>query len=1308
MPVHRNITGLVGIADSPQFRVAVRAFTKTLGNLKKPRNGRGSGRWSKSRAFRPGGSLVLSGTVQQAGFPLPSTWRDQEGSIVLQFNTSVTSTLSVRVDEVSFGLDKEAEDSWRINLVCEILASPTLAGFDGTQPTTTTPSASNQELYDGLSKTHDPQGLQDGATTMVEVWPLGDTDADERQALIDIIAAASVPFSGAKVKTATLLPGRDSDAGTGTIQWARTDTAEDVVNPATWTKDDPEGLTNAAAVAEINTDPDTPAGYVDRGTTTRELNDDKTLYVKEAGNRSTKDDVEYPGTITDADVSELTDKGTITRVTSSGTPPAVPTAPEGQHVRTETERLSQVPELWRHTFHYANNTPAQDVEFGGTEASDDPSDLEDVETVREVTDSSTFPTHSPTTAGLVVRKQVSQRIGGTPEKWQHTSHYGRRTTEQDVTFPGTVTQDDASDIADEKSITIIDDSTPSAPSVPSGYKLAETIFEQLTDAGKWKYRYVYRRRTNQEAIEFDGSELTDDASDLADTQTFVLVQSASIASATPPSTPSGLKLREKSSRQIHDASTGAKWRNTYVFARRNREDDVEQGGTSYDVDQAAYSLKGRASITVVESDSTPDGGVSVSGLVLRNVTKKQLHDSKWAITYEFEETTSVEDVEFPGTIPVVDASNLADEATITVVNDDPGYPLALETPPTGLKLRTVKTRQLTNSGDFAHTAEYGRRNTEDDVEMGGSSVTDDASDLADQQVIVLVTSSGTPSAPSTPTGLKLRDTRTEQIHDTRWKHTFLFARTNREDDVEFGDTLTILDAEALESGGTVAVINTSATPPATPAAPATDTKLVSTQTKQIHGAATPKYVHIFKYGVRTSQEDIEWLQSKAVVEAGQLDRNPITVEVTSSSTAGSGTNPDSTNLSLYRSVSHRVTDTQYVHVFEWAPLTATEKMDAAHTESVTDPGTVPLWTSATECVIDGNAEADTPPTVDGLVCFKVESVRVGKAKYRHVYHYRYRSSEDELIADKTRTVIDPDGLESSAVTADVFAIASAPATPADGTHAASAALKVIDYTDLETPNPGYKVRVYRWGLTDSKDNIELPGTKVRFNAMSNIDRVVTTVEDDATAIATLAETLRSTLKSDATVFDFELERLNAAKVKKVIRYVTEVERLRWRVLEGGLGLCETRSDAFGNVQVFVDQVYERGGGQYLCHISPQWLRYAVIEFRVGKRRSRESIPLNPNWVGRKNEDEFLGLSVGFVQYLGSEGETERTVDTPHIMEDTQIFRYDSRGIYQVSGVVMDWVLTDSSVSVGWNSVGTFGWSVTTVPELNFTTNFLDP
>ncbi len=103
--------------------------------------------------------------------------------------------------------------------------------------------------------------------------------------------------------------------------------------------------------------------------------------------------------------------------------------------------------------------------------------------------------------------------------------WGVADTKQQIEFPGTVFNDDSSDLEDTQTYALVQASaTPTPPGSPrTGFKLVNTATEQITNSGLYVHRFLYGRRTNQEAIEFDGSPQVLDSSNLGDRWTFTLV-----------------------------------------------------------------------------------------------------------------------------------------------------------------------------------------------------------------------------------------------------------------------------------------------------------------------------------------------------------------------------------------------------------------------------------------------------------------------------------------------------------------------------------------------------------------------------------------------------------------------------------------------------------------------------------------------------------------------------------------------------------------------------------------------------------------
>jgi hypothetical protein len=1122
-----GVTGLVSLVGSPTFKVDVYAWRQKVASRKRSRNGRNQGRWDKTAAFRPGGTLALSGEVVYKGYPFPAELgRNVQGTVTLQFHdqagTKAKMQLTVRVDDVDVEQKKDSDDTWLISLGCTILANPTLSGFTGTQADPAETAKSDVELYDGLTKTYDPNNLLTGATAQYDIWPLTDSDAAERQRIADLVAAvAAAPrFPGAKVKTASLAPGRGDDFGVVTVALSLTDTVEDVVNPITQTTADPQSLTSNASAAAVNGDPTAPGGdFVERETTTRELHDAATLTSKSYGLRDTKDDVEMPATGRSDDPKDLVDSERITKVHDSATAPATPT---------------------------------------------------------------------PTTTGLVLR--AIERVQINRIRWSFTWHFGRTDSQEDIEFPGSPDERDASGLADDETVTqVTASSTPPSTPTPtvSGVKLRRTVSIQLTDAGKWEHRFQFARRTTQDDVEMDGSDTQDDASDLSDSRSITQVQGS--VTPSPPSTPAGHVLRRTHTKQLHDT----KWAHTFEYGRRTTEEDITRPGTVIRDD--ASDLGDERTYTAVTTDTATPPSQTFTGYALRHIETEQIHaqgaggsPGKWRHTLYFGRRTHAEDVTLPGTILNADPSALASTREYTEITTDTATPSSVSF--AGYALRSIQTEQIHaqgaggSPGKWRHTHHFGLRSTEDDVEFDGTTVQDDPQDLEDDQILAEVQGSATPNAaPSggAPTGLKKREVRTKQITPTKWLHSYHYSKRDHADDHIVGGWEAIDDLSDLEEGGVVVAVTNSVTPAAAPASPQAGAKHVRTRSRQVHdqantGGGTGKWVHTYFYATRTAAEDITF------------------------------------------------------------PGTVTGE----------DPAL--LRDRDTKTIIDTNATAPAAPAArTGLVHVQTDTVQLtnaGTPQYRHTYLYARRDSKTEIEQDATvarRPGIDP----AEIVTASVI-----DSTDADWNDGTAAGIAAAAFGRLATGAGADKT----YETADAR----------KLNANKALKRII-------------------------TVPDYRIFRSSSEA------YVAEVKA--WR--EGSA------------VVVWTEQCFQRGSNLWSFLITPQAMRRTIEDFEIRRRVAASSVNRLRDYAGTMNAAQFLDFPAGTVTFRGVDVEENRATAAPRIVEVRHKFRYDSAGQYHDTGVCLGWNLRVGNLSMalapGFNFALLFGWPAAVLIPADYSI-FTDP
>ncbi len=1437
---------LINIVDGPTFQLKVAAWEVAQGVQSMPVAGRGdSGAWVPTIGIGPGGSVVVSGTAQFKQPPTPADFQGRSGTITEIFHTSVDATAKydtpVRIDRAAISLAADPQDGWTVTLTGTVTGFPTISGFVAGAPAAVGADAIDKELFSGLTKLIDPKALIDEGSRTFIVRPIANSDAAENTKIAALIAAAVAPFSGAKVKFARLEPGRMVDMAVFSIAFARTDTEEDVINPATATTIDDNKLVSEATSAGVFSSPVAPGGdFVERTSTTQELHDGATKTTKTYGLLDTKQDIEFPGTVSQVDPYEIAGNAIITSVHNSSTAPADPTVPLGELVQRETVRINRV--RWKTIWSYEHLNSEQKIEFPGATIETDPQSLADDDVQQDVTSSSTPPADpSPRIADLKIKRRVSRRVGGTPEKWLHRWEFTRNDTKDAVEVQGAYTGSDPSDLGETAVIRRVTNSAtpPTTPTAPVGV-LVETRTEPLTVAngsytGRWVHTFEYGPTTKLQKIEFDGDLIVDPAL-IQDADVIPVVSNSSTAPTTPTPRTADLKLVRRRARRIQ--GTPEKWVHVFEFARNNSEDEIELDATRTSSDPDDFNESGR--IGVIHNSSTGATLPAAPVGLLVEVDVKPLtvpsgsYTGLWLHTFIYGNTTRKQAIEQEGDLEVDPALLDGDDAQ-TLTNDSSTPPSTPTARLTNQVLARRISRRIQNTpekwrhqfifayrtsaqklaadrtetnGDtsvlestattaavwlvsggapaaptlsgyelrFNHDVEtnnplyrlrvykWGLRTTKQDIEFLQSKEIAEAGALKQRSIKTRVTSSATPDStglnPDT-TNLSELWSETHQITATQYVHVFEFGPLTPTQDVEADGSLTVDDPVAFFEGDTRArQVTSSSTPPATPTVTdrfcvrrttrrigktkyqhdwtyalrdnaaqleadrtetRTDTSALestavtadvwlvsggSPSTPTLSGyalrfsddveVANPLYrLRVYRWGLRTTQQDIEYLKSESTAEAGTIAQRETVVRVQTSATPdATGLNPDSTNLSLYWSQSHRETSGKWVHAFEFRPLTALEDMTAQYERDEIDPAF--LGDEHTRVLYGATSTPATAPTVSGQVHTDTIVQRVGKAKYRYVYKFGYRTSVEKLEADRTRTVTDPQGITSSAVTADVWTVSGgAPTAPT------LSGMKLVEYEDLETPNPLYRLRIYRWGKRTSKDQIEQEGSFYEFDQFRNISYRIRTVETTADSLATIAATLRTTYKNDITFDSGRVERLNDGQIIKTLDFIDAYEIFD-AVATGGYHQVPCIFNG-ASVKVWVSDVVQSAGQWWVC-VEPVTLWYAEMTFSLRKRRGTSTIPLEMSLFGTRNASAFLGIPAGYAGYIGARPRTNRSVAAPHVMDAVFDFRFSSHGIFEPGQIPRGWKRFASDPGISANSyvnVSVFGGSGGGLPTADY-------
>lgn len=847
-----GLTGLIdlpGISATAKFQVRILRWAPRLTGGTRPRRGRGSGVWAATRWTFSSGTIACSGKLNLDGWPSPTLWKGQAGTVTVQVAAGKTVSYPIQVTEAGFSYDEKTLDLPDVSIAATVTGEPTFTGWTtGSQPSATDPTRADQEQYEGTNKTIDPDGLQSGAVRIIDIWgTLGDNDASEQTKLLTVITNAAAPLTtphNAKLRSATFA--RDAlDGGTITLTYGLTTTAEDQINAATAATADPQWLADTATTAAINATPAAPSdsNLVSRGTRTTELNDSNNLKVTEWGTRSTKSDIEYPGTPTTTDADNIGDSATITLVTDSGTPPVTPAAPVGVLVSSKTVREND--RRWRHSWDYANTTSSNRIVYDGSQESVDPTNLDDQERITVVNTSSTPPaTPTPTNGALKLRERLTQRVQQTPTKWKHTfifdrtttaedqlnantnaivdpqglrdtastaaingvpaapadtdlvsrgtkttelndannlsvTDWGTRSTAADITYPGTPTEVADSNIGDSASITQVTTSG-TAPAAPAAPIGVLVSTRSVQDnVRRWVHTFKYANTTEANRIIYENNRVQTDPSSLEDDERITLINTSSTPPADPSPSIAALKKREVLSVRIQQ--TPEKWRHTFMFARTTTGEDVVNRETTTIADASALESRATsAAINGVPAAPSPAELVQVS------TTTKELNDANTLTTYGYATKTSQEEVEFQS-VTDDDPQNLADRTVVVKVTDSstPADPATYC--PANFVHRSTESQQLTHAGKWRHSYTYTRTNTQEDIEYAESPTETDPSGLEDETRSTTITASASPPAPSAPSGLKhYRTITVRKTNAGLYKHTLVYRKQDAEDRLEMG------------------------------------------------------------------------------------------------------------------------------------------------------------------------------------------------------------------------------------------------------------------------------------------------------------------------------------------------------------------------------------------------------------------------------------------------------------------------------------------------------------------------------------------
>lgn len=864
-----GVTGLVDLGGAPKFTVRIYRFGKGLQVARKPRSGRGqSGKLALARSLSVGGTLALTGEVIADGYPLPTTFEGQEGSITLTFAAGKTVTVAVAVTASNIGYDFKSSNLWNVTLTCEITAQPAWTGWATTQPAATAPSLSDRKLWAGSSKTVDPDTLQD---TVTDVWDVvgitADTDVAERQKLADIIAAATTPpFAGMKLRSATMSE-RDAFGGaTVTVTWGRTTSGEDVVNPLNVVSTDPLGIESAGQSAAINGVPATPANaeLQEVAHSSEELNDTNTLNKKRFEVLNSHQKLEYPQDVTESDPQHLADSVSLSDVFPIATPPADPAAPDGMVLRQKIDRPVTPTQSIR-IYRWAYTGTKDDQELPHRKRETDPDGLEDSGMDAQVYAASDSAPAPPTIAGLKLRSFADLPVQSNPAYQVRIWTFARTTSGEEIINKNTSLTTDGSGLETVGRSAAWN----TAPTPHTGLVVRkETVIEftdgmvlHTTEEGLESVQAERERRASRERI---------DANQIAGQQVVAVIASTEPSS---PTAPDGQifshweKTRQEDGRYLWVA----------VYDGADSKQAIEFAST-FTVD--ASTLDSRAELFVVQSSDAPTppatpftGGVCTDSRHVKQVSQTRY---VWAYLFAYESN----------------AQKLVREATREHMGDwsANATTAALDGTPAahGTLVETGQDVLPQPNGHALNLKRHGLETDPDKWVREGTRSTIDPDDIASEAEVAQIG-----SEPDVPAGLEGYSLTTVTLIDGTTGYRLKAAKAGTIARMTAAKTLKVddvghtgLNARMTHIAEEISIITNSATAPATSGAISfTISDVVHVQTHSSPVPENPVYwMHTFLGGYRTTAEEMEDRQSETTFDPAGISDSARVACLTSSAT----------------------------------------------------------------------------------------------------------------------------------------------------------------------------------------------------------------------------------------------------------------------------------------------------------------------------------------------------------------------------------------------------------------------------------------
>ena len=702
------------------------------------------------------GGIVLYLDKPEADWPESSTMRGQRGSLILTIHTGRKITVPVLITEADWKIDpKHTDDVAKPTITAVTTGAAVFAGWPGTQQTAGTPTRTDIMMFDGTNFAIDANVLASNGQIVIDWWDSGVavTHAGLITKLASVIALVSVP---SPLKKTVPRIGRDHpDGGEIVIPLSLTDTADDFKFPRSPQMNDVSDLEDTEAVAAIETadshiPPTPPTGLKLIETSKIKINDQRWGFVDYFGRRTREEAIEMDGSPKTIDASSISDAYSVTSIEANSTvsPPSATTGYVYRQALILQRHAASTGEKWIHRYDYTRVTHAKEIEFAGMTLH--------------------MALEADTTAGRNIGQVSALRVVSN------------------------------------------DDDPPDVQPVPSDYgitgKVVGSRSQRLTTdqgsySGYWQHDYIIAANSAYDEIINRGI-YTIDPTDIGTDQVVWETNTSSTYPTTPTAANTDLQLVSKTRQRVQVSPE--RWQFSYRFARNTKENELEH--TSRLVD--ASLLVDTETHPILHNSGTAVGSITPTAvntlLVLRDTKIDRLcfpngtFTGLFLWTFEFGRRTHAQDITFPGTVTTTDQSGniVGGSARVTVIEADGTSDGATVS---GMVLREIEKEQIYDASGAAkwkHTYIFGQSTREDEIELDGTDIDIDPSDLASTARVTLLSNNGTypgalDTAPTVGSVLLLqRSVKSQRINTTAatWKHTATYGLTTVQEDEERGGT----------------------------------------------------------------------------------------------------------------------------------------------------------------------------------------------------------------------------------------------------------------------------------------------------------------------------------------------------------------------------------------------------------------------------------------------------------------------------------------------------------------------------------------